>query len=701
MRRETMEEKNTTKRREWVKNAAIIFLTIMLLLTFFSNTIMNYSLPEVATQYVQTGTITAKVRGTGKVEASDPYNVIAKESRVITSVAVKQGDIVEKDQVIYYLEESESDELTKAEQELEDLELNYMKGLFGANVSPEVITKVANGNIDSFSQLQAKVTDMQNRLEAAKKRVEECQKNVDDLTLQSTKDTNNAGVSTKNEELTKDQATTDLTEAQNRFEKDKAATIASLNAQITEVNSQIADLEKLLASTGTTGSTSGSTGSGTGSTTGSTTGTTASDSYYAQMAAAVGNLYDKMELIYDAAKKDSGIKLSGVTLGAKEVSSVEGVRQTLSDTKNTFDKLQTAINAVEGKADSYTTLFADYNAALLVVQNIEQNASDINKNYGDQQTSLASKKADLANLQKKLAEVQAITASSDGGVQDAQNRLNQANRNILEITTANSQTSVAWQNRLADANAALKNAQAVYDLLKEEQTSLAADINAELDLSKTNKDIQKKKEEIEKLKEKSMGSAVKAPVAGTITTVKYVAGETTQPEDVMAVIQPEGKGFTLSISVTNEQAKKVQIGDMAELQNSWYYDDARVMLSAIKPDPDNPGTNKLLVFDVSGSTIQADQSLSISVGQRSQEYELVVPNSAIREDNDGKFILTVESKSSPLGNRYIATRVGVEVLASDDNNSAISAPLYGWEYVITTSTKPVEAGKQVRLADNS
>lgn len=684
MRRETMEEKNTTKRREWVKNAAIIFLTIMLLLTFFSNTIMNYSLPEVATQYVQTGTITAKVRGTGKVEASDPYNVIAKESRVITSVAVKQGDIVEKDQVIYYLEESESDELTKAEQELEDLELNYMKGLFGANVSPEVITKVANGNIDSFSQLQAKVTDMQNRLEAAKKRVEECQKNVDDLTLQSTKDTNNAGVSTKNEELTKDQATTDLTEAQNRFEKDKAATIASLNAQITELTSQISDLEKLLASTGTTG--------GTG---------TAQNSFFTQKATAVGNLYDKMKSIYDAASADSGITLTGPGPGTKDVSDAAKVQATLLDAKKVFEGLQKDINAVPGKADSYITLFADYNAALLVVQNIEQNASDINKNYGDQQTSLASKKADLANLQKKLAEVQAITASSDGGVQDAQNRLNQANRNILEITTANSQTSVAWQNRLADANAALKNAQAVYDLLKEEQTSLAADINAELDLSKTNKDIQKKKEEIEKLKEKSMGSAVKAPVAGTITTVKYVAGETTQPEDVMAVIQPEGKGFTLSISVTNEQAKKVQIGDMAELQNSWYYDDARVMLSAIKPDPDNPGTNKLLVFDVSGSTIQADQSLSISVGQRSQEYELVVPNSAIREDNDGKFILTVESKSSPLGNRYIATRVGVEVLASDDNNSAISAPLYGWEYVITTSTKPVEAGKQVRLADNS
>ena len=663
-----MEEKNTTKRREWVKNAAIIFLTIMLLLTFFSNTIMNYSLPEVATQYVQTGTITAKVRGTGKVEASDPYNVIAKESRVITSVAVKQGDIVEKDQVIYYLEESESDELTKAEQELEDLELNYMKGLFGANVSPEVITKVANGNIDSFSQLQGKVTDMQNRLEAAKKRVEECQKNVDYLTLQSTKDTNNAGVSTKNEELTKDQATTDLTEAQNRFEKDKAATIASLNAQITEVNSQIADLEKLLSNA------EASAGSGT-----STNPSTTSSSYDGQRKKAIESLKKTVNVILKGLSKP---ELGDVGLTEIE-DAYKGVYDAIKDNKD------------------YQTLIADYNATHMLIDNIEQNAKDVNNLYANNQTLLSRKKADLANLQKQLAEVQAITASSDGGVQDAQNRLNQANRNILEITTANSQTSVAWQNRLADANAALKNAQAVYDLLKEEQTSLAADINAELDLSKTNKDIQKKKEEIEKLKEKSMGSAVKAPVAGTITTVKYVAGETTQPEDIMAVIQPEGKGFTLSISVTNEQAKKVQIGDMAELQNSWYYEDARVMLSAIKPDPDNPGTNKLLVFDVSGSTIQADQSLSISVGQRSQEYELVVPNSAIREDNDGKFILTVESKSSPLGNRYIATRVGVEVLASDDNNSAISAPLYGWEYVITTSTKPVEAGKQVRLADNS
>ena len=50
----------TVKKREWVKDAAIVFLAVLLVLTFFSNTIMNRNLPEVATQYVSDGTINAK-----------------------------------------------------------------------------------------------------------------------------------------------------------------------------------------------------------------------------------------------------------------------------------------------------------------------------------------------------------------------------------------------------------------------------------------------------------------------------------------------------------------------------------------------------------------------------------------------------------------------------------------------------------------
>jgi hypothetical protein len=62
-------------------------------------------------------------------------------------------------------------------------------------------------------------------------------------------------------------------------------------------------------------------------------------------------------------------------------------------------------------------------------------------------------------------------------------------------------------------------------------------------------------------------------------------------------------------------------------------------------------------------------------------------------------VLIVNSKSSPLGNRYFAKRVDVTVLASDDKYTAVSGELFGSEYVITTSTSPIESGTQVRLAE--
>lgn len=655
----------STKRREWIKNVAIIFLAVMLVLTFFSNTIMNYSLPEVATQYVQRGTITAKVRGTGNVEATDPYNVVAKETRTIASVAVKQGDEVEKDQVLYYLEDAESDELKKAEDELEDLELAYMKGLFGSTVSPEIISKVSSGRTDSFAGYQAMVTDMQTRIDAAEARVKECQDAVNNISLQSTVDSNNAGVSTVVDELEKDKATTDLANATEAFNRSKEKKVAKLQGEIAELEARISDLKILIENAG---STAGGDGSGSFD--------SELEILRQEKAKTEADLKTVADDIIKSAIQDSDWK-------GDYAETIEGVKQWL-----------------EKNPDSnYDPYFTKYEAALakdIIAGDLLKEA--IKKS--DENSKLEELEGELLDKRTYLAEINAITISSSDSVQDAQKRLNQASRNITEITNANKQTQAAYANKKAQAEAALANAQAVLELLKTEQTELSADINAELDLSKTNKDIADKKEEIAKLKEKSMGAAVTAPVAGTVTSLSYVAGETTKPEETAAVIQVAGKGFTLSFSVTNEQAKKVQVGDTAELQNSWYYEDVQAILSAIKPDPESQGQKKLLVFDVTGTSIQAGQALNLSVGQRSSEYELVVPNSAIREDSNGKFILTVESKSSPLGNRYIATRVDVEVLASDDNNTAVSAGLYGYEYVITTSTKPVEAGKQVRLNES-
>ena len=84
--------------------------------------------------------------------------------------------------------------------------------------------------------------------------------------------------------------------------------------------------------------------------------------------------------------------------------------------------------------------------------------------------------------------------------------------------------------------------------------------------------------------------------------------------------------------------------------------------------------------------------------ERATKRAVPTASSAIRTDANGTFVLKLESKNSPLGNRYLARRVPVEVLASDDMNSAVTADLGNGDYVITSSNSPLKNGELVRLA---
>ena len=132
--------KKYQKRKDRIKNIAIIFLVIMLLLTFFSNTIMNYSLAEVETAFAESGTLTTKIRGEGFVEAREPVNVSSKNEREILKVLVKDGDKVKKGQALFVLAgESSADALRQAKSDLMTLNHDYAKSLLEMAV-PEYAT---------------------------------------------------------------------------------------------------------------------------------------------------------------------------------------------------------------------------------------------------------------------------------------------------------------------------------------------------------------------------------------------------------------------------------------------------------------------------------------------------------------------------------------------------------------------------------
>ena len=572
-----MNENGGKKRREWVKNAAIIFLSVMLVLTFFSNTFMNYSLPEVAAQYVQSGTITAKIRGTGTVESGDPYNVKINETRTISSVLVKTGDKVEKGAPLLLLEDKESKELTDAQAALDKAMLDFELALLSGDISNTAYTNVQTGQI-------ASVGTYQSRIVAAEAEIDKWQKQVDEAT-------------TAINQLKTAQVNVDAGGAPDTSSEQNKVNVAQAALNSDEIKIAKDKISEWQAAQATCQATI--------------------DKYNEKIASSVsGNGF---------------------------------VNQV------TEDEYQLAVK----NRDQYQSL-------------INERQAFINSNP-DKVKAYDEKVKALADANKALTEKQNSKTNST---------------NSLTVQTQN------WQTELDKRNIQLKAAQ-------DTKAQLLKDISTELNLDYQLDSLKKQRDDIAKLQENAVGASIEAPIAGTITGVTVKAGDEAQPDTALVTMQPEGKGFTMSFSVTNDQAKRLSVGDKADLVNSWRYSDMDITLASIKPDTTDPGQKKLLTFDITGDEVTPGQSLNVSVGQKSANYDLIVPNSAIREDSNGKFILIVESKSSPLGNRYVATRVDVEVLASDDTQSAVSGALYGYEFVITTSTQPVEAGKLVRLANNS
>ena len=162
-------------RKDKIKNIAIIFLSIMLVLTFFSNSIMNYSLVEVSTQYVYGGSITTKVRGSGTVEAAEGVSVEADSGRKIETINVKTGAEVEEGDVLFTLGAGDSDALSAAKDAYESARTEYEKAILTAGITVEERKVIESGKLGSLS-------DRQNSVVAAQAAIEELQKQYDEMT---------------------------------------------------------------------------------------------------------------------------------------------------------------------------------------------------------------------------------------------------------------------------------------------------------------------------------------------------------------------------------------------------------------------------------------------------------------------------------------------------------------------------------------
>lgn len=577
------------KKREWVKNAAIIFLSIMLVLTFFSNTFLLRSLPEVSTQSVSSGTINTKIRGSGTVAANQTYNVTLEQNRKVDSILVKVGQKVNAGDVLFTLQEGDSKELEAAKDALYDAEVSYRKAIINADTG------------ENYRAEKAALSDAQRSLKESKDEYR-------DLIYKL-----------NNEQTGKGAVQNKINEAKKAVAEAQKAYNDALDEYNAAKKAKYDEFEAL-------------------------TGSTPPDEPYRP-----DEVIKYVKLYYEAKEKMEECRAKGDTL---------------------YEEVwKTAMDEYEG------------HLALLVIK-------------AEGGTDLARMRYD--ELQALENEYSIKKESLSTTISTAESTLAKLNKE-LEVFAEYETKLVAVKKDIENKEIVVSNAT---DAL---QDKIAADVKAgklqDIDFEVMKRDLEKKKKTVEDLSGNNGGNEVTAKVGGTISEINVKAGSEAPAQDALMVIELTDRGYTVSITATAEQAKKVSVGDTAEVSAYWWGSEIKATLESIKNDPSSGGKNKLLVFTLSGD-VEPGQNVNLSIGQKSQNYDSIVPKSAVRSDTNGKFVLVLTQKSSPIGNRYVATRVDVKVLAEDDVSAAVTGLSYG-DYVITTSSKPIEAGTLVRMAEGA
>ncbi|MDE5854686.1 MAG: RND transporter [Ruminococcus sp.] len=591
-----------TKRRDIIKTILIIFLAVLLVLTFFSNTIMNKSLSQISTERTSSGKLTERIRGSGMVESNQSYGVTVDGNKTVDAVMVKTGKEVEKGDVLFTVGTGESEELTAAEDALAALKLEYQKAMLTppADYSEEN-QAIKNARDDLASAIAKRDNAIANQggVQAAKDNYNNNKSQLNYYTKLETK----------------------LTAVISAIDTDSYAGAPA------EYTGELISLQ---------------------------------------------NTYEDAEMAYSSAKSFYIMLLSGGS--SDDYSGNNDNKNDMSDTdvihRRAIEPTSELTEPVVS-AEEIETAKADMEAKEVEMNIAKDNYDNTKYNLRNEYAAqLADAESNIDWYTAQINEYESNNMGSEMTIDDLEEDVKAKQRALEDLITALNKTMKDDDNQGKITN---------------------------LDIEAKKKEIERAEKQVEKLRKENETTEIKSKHSGVVSAVNIKAGDETIPDTELITIDIAEEGYTVKITVDAEKTKKIKKGTAAEVVNNWS-GGIEAVLTDIKNDTTAGSKNRILVFSVTGD-VDSGSYIDLSIPCGSGNYDAIVPKSAVYEDKDGKFVLTVISKSSPLGNRYYAQKVPVEIQASDEVSSAVSGNIRNGDYVITAASKPVSAGDQVKMKD--
>jgi HlyD family secretion protein len=232
------------------------------------------------------------------------------------------------------------------------------------------------------------------------------------------------------------------------------------------------------------------------------------------------------------------------------------------------------------------------------------------------------------------------------------------------------------------------------------------------DIESVRLDMQIQQRKIEKLQQQlESGASLKAGVSGIVTLVNATAGLPVQGSGPAVRVTDSSKPLQLKVILPEEQAKYLNAGDETDVTVS-SLDQAplRGKISEIR-SPETAGQDaqavqqaqpdsKEILIDLEDDRLKGGEHAEFSINKQTKPVQTLISNGAVRENDDGNYVLVLKKRQGVFGDEYYTQQVKVVTGDADDTNTEIKNGLEGkMDKVIVSSSSPVADGDRVRLAD--
>ena len=191
-------------------------------------------------------------------------------------------------------------------------------------------------------------------------------------------------------------------------------------------------------------------------------------------------------------------------------------------------------------------------------------------------------------------------------------------------------------------------------------------------------------------------ATLRAPAAGEVLSISAKLGENLTTAAPALILSDAQRGLTLRATISVDDAKLMQVGDIAEVRIDEEYVNCQII--AIGAAAETSGKYDIELSVPEGKGAIGLRGLMQFVG-KSAQYDVLIPLSALREDGNGSFAYVVETREGALGESLYVRRVDVNVLDKDQSRAAIQSGITMRDALVQRSERELSDGDRVRLKE--